>query len=601
MCGIIGYVGKNKKTIPVLIDGLKKLEYRGYDSAGIAYLDNKIKIIKEKGKIKELEKKININLQSNLGIGHTRWATHGPANQLNSHPHRIGCITIVHNGIIENYSELKEILNSKYDFSTQTDTEVAAAVIDYNYYKYNDMLVALQKSIEMLRGSYAIGILCDNDENLYVIKNKSPLIIGIGKDENYIASDIHAILKYTNKYIILNDLEIAKITSEEINVFDTEMQLLNKEIRIYDKKYEVIDKIGFEYFMKKEICEQPTAVKNTIEEYIKFNKNEVIWNLPNLEKYKRIDVVACGSAMHAGMIGKYLIEKTASIPVNVEVASEYRYKKLLNDENTLVILVSQSGETADTLAALEISKERGCDTLAIVNVENSSIARAADMTLYTKARPEIAVATTKAYLAQISIFCIIALYLGYRKDKFSIEEIKLIGKEIETLPNLINDVIQTNDIYCEAAKIIAKYNDVYFMGRQIDYAISLEGSLKLKEISYIHSEAYQAGELKHGTISLIEENTPVFGILTDIDIVDKTISNLKEVAARGANIIGIVREDLVNKGDFISKTIVVPKIHSLLQPILSVIPLQIIAYETAKLRGCDIDKPRNLAKSVTVE
>jgi len=601
MCGIIGYVGKNKKAIPVLIDGLKNLEYRGYDSAGIAYLDSEIKIVKEKGKIKELEQKININLKSILGIGHTRWATHGPANQLNSHPHRIGCITIVHNGIIENYSELKEKLNSKYDFSTQTDTEVAASVIDYNYHKYNDMLVALQKSVEMLRGSYAIGILCDNDENLYVIKNKSPLIIGLGKEENYIASDIHAILKYTNKYIILNDLEIAKITPEEINVFDTKMQPLNKEIRIYDKKYEITDKNGFEHFMKKEICEQPTSVKNTIQEYMKFNENEVIWNLPGLEKYKRIDIVACGSAMHAGMIGKYLIEKNANIPVNVEVASEYRYKKLLNAENTLVILVSQSGETADTLAALEISKEKGCDTLAIVNVENSSIARAANMTLYTKAGPEIAVATTKAYLAQVSIFCIIALYLGYRKGKFSIEEIKLIEKEIETLPNLINNLIETSNIYNEVAEIIVKYNDVYFIGRQIDYAISLEGSLKLKEISYIHSEAYQAGELKHGTISLIEETTPVFGILTDMDIIDKTISNLKEVAARGANIIGVVREDLVDKVDFISKIIIVPKIYDLLQPILSVIPLQIIAYETAKLRECDIDKPRNLAKSVTVE
>jgi len=301
------------------------------------------------------------------------------------------------------------------------------------------------------------------------------------------------------------------------------------------------------------------------------------------------------------MIGKYLIEKNANIPVNVEVASEYRYKKLLNAENTLVILVSQSGETADTLAALEISKEKGCDTLAIVNVENSSIARAANMTLYTKAGPEIAVATTKAYLAQVSIFCIIALYLGYRKGKFSIEEIKLIEKEIETLPNLINNLIETSNIYNEVAEIIVKYNDVYFIGRQIDYAISLEGSLKLKEISYIHSEAYQAGELKHGTISLIEETTPVFGILTDMDIIDKTISNLKEVAARGANIIGVVREDLVDKVDFISKIIIVPKIYDLLQPILSVIPLQIIAYETAKLRECDIDKPRNLAKSVTVE
>ena len=480
MCGIIGYVGKNKKAIPVLMEGLKNLEYRGYDSAGIAYIDHEIEIIKEKGKIKELEKKINTQLESNLGIGHTRWATHGPANQLNSHPHRVGNITIVHNGIIENYSELKEALTDKYEFNTETDTEIAAAVIDYNYHKYNDMLVALQKSMQMLKGSYAIAILCDNDDNLYVIKNKSPLIIGIGVEENYVASDIHAILKYTNKYVILKDLELAKITPENINIWDKDLQSIDKKIAIFDKKYELIDKNGFEHFMKKEIYEQPRVIRDTINEYIKFEKNKIVWNLPKIEKYNKIDIVACGSAMHAAMVGKYLIERNADMPVNVEVASEYRYKKLFNDPNTLVILVSQSGETADTLAALEISKERGCTTLAIVNVENSSIARAADMTLYTKAGPEIAVATTKAYLAQVSVFCLIALYLEYSKGKILNEEINLIREEIEKLPNLINRMIQMNESYYNIAKIIYQHNDVYFMGRQIDYALSLEGSLKLK-------------------------------------------------------------------------------------------------------------------------
>ncbi len=597
MCGIIGYVGRNKKAIPVLIDGLKNLEYRGYDSAGVAYLNNEIEIVKEKGKIKELEKKIDMNINSSLGIGHTRWATHGEANEVNSHPHRVGNITIVHNGIIENYSELKNELSNIYKFSTETDTEVACAVIDYNYQKYNDILLAIKHSITMLKGSYAIGILCDNNDNLYVMKNKSPLIIGIGENENYIASDIHAILKYTNKYIILNDLEIAKVTSDSINVFDSNLEEIEKKSMIYKKSYEIIDKNGFDHFMKKEIYEQPRVVKDTIDEYIKFNKEEIIWNLPELEKYNKIDIVACGSAMHAGMVGKYLIEEYADIKVSVEVASEYRYKKLFLDKNTLVILVSQSGETADTLAALEIAKEKGSKTLAIVNVENSSIARAADMTLYTKAGPEIAVATTKAYLSQVSVFSLIALYLGYKKG--IIKEIK--KEELEKLPNLINKLIQTSEIYNDVAKEIYEHNDVYFMGRLIDYALSLEGSLKLKEISYIHSEAYQAGELKHGTISLIETGTPVFGLITDLNVTDKTISNLKEVAARGAKIIAIVNDEIEDKVEFAHKKIIIPKISEILQPIISIIPLQLIAYETARLRGCDIDKPKNLAKSVTVE
>ena len=601
MCGIIGYIGKNKKAIPVLITGLKNLEYRGYDSAGVAYLNNGIEIIKEKGKIKELEKKLDMGIESNLGIGHTRWATHGPANQLNSHPHRVGSITIVHNGIIENYNELKKELSNMYQFYTETDTEVAAAVIDYNYHIHKDMLIALHHSMKMLKGSYAIGIICENDNNLYVIKNKSPLIIGLGKDENYVASDIHAILKYTNQYNILDDLEIARITPDAINVYDKDLNPKEKNISTIDNEYEMVDKNGFEHFMKKEIHEQPRVVKDTINEYINIIENKVIWNLPNIEKYSKIDIVACGSAMHAGMIGKYLIENYADIPVNVEVASEYRYKKIFSDKNTLVILVSQSGETADTLAALEIAKSRGCTTLAIVNVEKSSIARAADMTMYTKAGPEIAVATTKAYLAQVSIFCLMALYLSYKKGKKTIDEVVEIINEIEKLPNLICNVIQDNKIYFDVAKEIYENNDVYFMGRKIDYAISLEGSLKLKEISYIHSEAYQAGELKHGTISLIDNNTPVFGIVTDSDITDKTISNLKEVSARGAKIIAVVKDDLVSKLDFANKKVVVPKVNDLLQPIVSIVPLQLISYEVAKLRGCNIDKPKNLAKSVTVE
>lgn len=599
MCGIIGYNGKNKEVIKVLLNGLKKLEYRGYDSAGIAYKNDKINIIKEKGKIKDLENKISKYEESNLGIGHTRWATHGEANAINSHPHNVGDITIVHNGIIENYEELKNEFLSDYKFKSETDTEVAATLIDYNYKKENNILNAMKKSMEMIKGSYAIGIIVENDDNLYVMKNKSPLIIGVSDSGNYIASDVYAILEYTNKYMILNDLEMAKITSENVSVYDNELKEIEREILTLDKQHENIDKNGFDHFMKKEIYEQPNVIKKTIDKYIEFNSDEIVWKLPNLKKYKKIDVVACGSAMHAGMVGKYLIEKTANIPVNVEVASEYRYKKLFIDKDTLVILVSQSGETADTLAALEIAKEKGCDTLAIVNVENSSIARMADMTLYTQAGPEIAVATTKAYLAQVSIFSLLAFYLGH--DNMSKEEISLIKNQIQKLPLMINDLIQNDELYHDIAKLIYENNDVYFIGRLVDYALSLEGSLKLKEISYIHSEAYQAGELKHGTISLIEDETPVFGVITDDSITDKTISNLKEVVARGANIIAIVKENLENKVEFANKKVLIPETHELLQPIVSIIPLQLISYETAKLRECDIDKPKNLAKSVTVE
>lgn len=601
MCGIIGYVGKNKKAIPILIDGLKNLEYRGYDSAGIAYLNDVVEIIKAKGKLAELKKKVNIELESGLGIGHTRWATHGVANSINSHPHKVGSITIVHNGIIENYNELKEQLAGQYNFITETDTEVAAAVIDYNYHKCNDMLIALKQSMKMLDGSYAMGIICDDSRDLYVIKNKSPLIVGKGENENYIASDIHAFLKYTNDYLILDDLEIARLTSETIDVFDNELKIVEKEILKFNDEHKVVEKGRYDHFMQKEIYEQPNVVKETIKECVDFKGDEIIWNFPKIANYENIDIVACGSAMHAGMIGKYLIENNAGIPVNVEVASEYRYKKLFNDKNTLVILVSQSGETADTLAALEISKQRGCTTLAIVNVENSSIARAADMVLYTKAGPEIAVATTKAYLAQVTIFSLIALFLKCSKYGDVNYDIKIICDELEKMPDLINDVIKMSFSCHDVEQMVYHHNDVYFIGRQIDYAISLEGSLKLKEISYIHSEAYQAGELKHGTISLIDENTPVFGILTDAEIADKTISNLKEIASRGAKIVAVVRDDLSNKVDFVDKKIVIPKTNELLQPILTIIPLQVYSYQIAKLRGCDIDKPKNLAKSVTVE
>ena len=604
MCGIVGYVGKNKNAIPVLIESLKNLEYRGYDSAGIAYIeDRNINIIKEKGKIKNLEANVDMTFETNLGIGHTRWATHGEANSVNSHPHRVGKITLVHNGIIENYVELKnKLINEGYTFKSETDSEVAAAVIDYYYNKTNNIETAIKESKKVINGAYAFGIICDDDlENLYAVKNKSPLIIGIGDDENYIASDVPAILNKTNKYMLLDDEEYAKISSNQIKIYTKNSEEKENEILTFEGSYESAQKNGYDHFMEKEMHEQPRVIKDTMSEYLKDDISKFIEAMPDFNKYNKIDIVACGSAMHAGMIGKNLIEEYADVPVNVEIASEYRYKKLFIDEKTLVILVSQSGETADTLAALNIAKEKGSDTLAIVNVVGSTIARSANTTLYIKAGPEIAVATTKAYSAQVAMLSLIALNMAIHRNNISMEEAKKIINDINNLPDQIENILGKREEYISLAQEIYQNEDLYFLGRKVDYALSLEGSLKLKEISYMHSEAYAAGELKHGTISLIEEDTPVIGIITDESIAEKTISNLKEVKSRGAKVYTIVREDLQDKVDCADKKIVIPKINELLQPMLTVVPLQMIAYETAKLRGCDIDKPKNLAKSVTVE
>lgn len=604
MCGIVGYVGKNKNAIPVLIESLKNLEYRGYDSAGIAYIeDRNINIIKEKGKIKNLEANVDMTFETNLGIGHTRWATHGEANSVNSHPHRVGKITLVHNGIIENYVELKsKLINEGYTFKSETDSEVAAAVIDYYYNKTNNIETSIKESKKIINGAYAFGIICDDDlENLYAVKNKSPLIIGIGDDENYIASDVPAILNKTNKYMLLDDEEYAKISSNQIKIYTKNSEEKENEILTFEGSYESAQKNGYDHFMEKEMHEQPRVIKDTMSEYLKDDISKFIEAMPDFNKYNKIDIVACGSAMHAGMIGKNLIEEYADVPVNVEIASEYRYKKLFIDEKTLVILVSQSGETADTLAALNIAKEKGSDTLAIVNVVGSTIARSANTTLYIKAGPEIAVATTKAYSAQVAMLSLIALNMAIHRNNISMEEAKKIINDINNLPDQIENILGKREEYISLAQEIYQNEDLYFLGRKVDYALSLEGSLKLKEISYMHSEAYAAGELKHGTISLIEEDTPVIGIITDESIAEKTISNLKEVKSRGAKVYTIVREDLQDKVDCADKKIVIPKINELLQPMLTVVPLQMIAYETAKLRGCDIDKPKNLAKSVTVE
>ena len=599
MCGIIGYLG-NKNCLNVIIDGLERLEYRGYDSAGIAYnKDGKVEIIKEKGKIANLKSKLDFKIESNLGIGHTRWATHGQPNNVNSHPHKVGKITIVHNGIIENYVELKKELEELgYKFKSDTDTEVACALLDHIYSETNSMEQTMAIFKDKAKGAYALGILCDDHmHHLYAVKKDSPLIIAIG----YIASDVPAILKYTNKYIILDDGEFAKLNPEKVIVYDNNIEIIKKEIHTFEGNASSMDKNGYEHYMLKEINEEAEVIKATTLPYIEDGIDSLIKNIPNLTRFNKIEIIACGSAMHAGLIGKTLIEEYANIPVNVELASEYRYKKLFLDKKSLVIVISQSGETADTLAALKIAKSHGAYTLGIINVVGSSIARYSDHVLYTKAGSEIAVATTKAYSAQVAMLGLIALNLAYHNKTMTKDEINEVISEIRKLPTNIQSVLNEQPEYRKIAKKLYKHNDIFFIGRNVDYALAMEGSLKLKEISYINSQGYAAGELKHGTISLIDKGTPVFAIVTEKAIADKTISNIKECKARGADITFIVSEDLDVKDDFYNQKIVIPTNHKTIQSVLTVIPLQLIAYEIAKLRKCDIDKPKNLAKSVTVE
>ena len=587
MCGIVGYIGKEKKALKVLINGLEHLEYRGYDSSGIAYiLNNKLIIKKEPGRIRRLKETIDFDNDSYIGIGHTRWATHGEPNKINSHPHNSGHITIVHNGIIENYLELrKELINKGYIFKSDTDTEVASVLLNDLYKKYNNIIKAIQEFKNIVKGAYAIALLCDKErDTLYAIKKNSPLIIGIGENANYLASDVPAIIEYTNKYLTLDDGSYAKITKDKVEVYNNDNKLIDLDIKTFDSTYENVDKLGFEHYMLKEIHDEPTVVRRTAN----------IKDIPNISKYKKIVIVACGSAMHAGLVGKYLIEKYANIPVEVEIASEFRYKKLFIDKTSLVIAISQSGETADTLEAVKIAKKYGSETLGIINVKESSIAREVDKVVYTEAGREIAVATTKAYLAQIEVLSLLAYKSIKEKDKNFIND-------LNELPVLIDTIIDDSNEYKSISNDLYQKKDIFFIGRGIDYALCMEASLKLKEISYIHSEAYAAGELKHGTISLIENGTPVIGIVTDELIADKTISNLKEVKSRGAYVIYVTTDRLAKKGDFYDKCIILPDINLLLQPLITIIPLQLMAYYIAKEKGCDIDKPKNLAKSVTVE
>ena len=569
MCGIYCYVGK-KKAIPILLEGLSNLEYRGYDSAGIAYVTDKINIIKEKGRLDNLKKILNLDTNTYLGIGHTRWATHGKPNKKNAHPHHQGKVTLVHNGIIENYQELKLLLKD-YRFKSETDTEVLCCLIDKLLKENNDILKVLSKLKEIIKGSYALGIILDDDlNNIYGIKKNSPLILAKSNIGNFLASDIPAILKYTNNYILLDDDDIVKLNKDEVIIYDSNLNILDKKVNTFDGDINKISKGNYEHFMLKEIFEQPDVLYKT------YLENQ---NLPDLKKYNKIHIVGCGSAYHAGLIGKYYIEKYCNIEVNVEVASEYRYKNNFIDKNTLVIFISQSGETADTLACVKKVKDK-CDTLGIINVIDSSIAREVKNVIYTKAGCEIAVATTKAYSCQILILMMMAL-----------------KKDITSLISKINDLLKNN--YEELAKKIYKSEHLFYIGRSLDYYLALEGALKLKEISYINSVSYPAGELKHGTISLIEKNTIVIAIATDKDLVEKTISNIKEVKARGAYVIYITTNNLNQESDFYDDKIVIEE--DIYQPLLTIIPIQLIAYHVAKLRKCDIDKPKNLAKSVTVE
>ena len=591
MCGIIGYIGKNN-ALPIVLNGLKNLEYRGYDSSGIAYLKNdKYEIIKSVGKIKNLEE-ILPNDVSNMAIGHTRWATHGRASTINAHPHHVGKITLVHNGIIENYQEIKTFLEEKgYVFQSETDTEIVTGLIDYYYNLDNDLVKTLKRLKDEVRGSYALVIMIDGINKLYAIRSKSPLIVGLNENEYYLASDVPAILDYTKKYFLLDENEICVLDEDGYSVLKDNMEV-SKEIKEFTEDIGSVYKDGYEHFMLKEIHEQPKVVDNLIS--IILNRDTI-----DLSKYKNIQIVACGSAYHTGLVGKNLIEKYLGIKTDVYVASEYRYGKIFYDEDTLFIAISQSGETADTLASLMLAKSHGIKTLGIINTVGSSIAREVDEVLYINAGIEMAVATTKAYVLQVLMFSLL-VYKSLRDNKkISEEECNVILNELKNLGTYLEEGM--NYDFSLLTEKLSNHENIFFVGRQIDYALCMEGSLKLKEISYIHSEAYAAGELKHGTISLISDNTPVIGIVTDKEISEKTISNIKEVKSRGAYVLLIVDESINVSNDIYDDIIKIKSVNEFMMPILTVLPLQLLAYNIAYSRGCDIDKPRNLAKSVTVE
>ena len=606
MCGIVGYIG-NRNAVPILIEGLKKLEYRGYDSAGIAMVNsNELEVIKSKGRLAILENKLKKQkAESFIGIGHTRWATHGEPSDTNSHPHlsTSSNIAVVHNGIIENYLALKEFLQSKgFIFVSDTDTEVIAHLVEYFY--QDDLLDAVIKVLERLEGSYALGVICkDNPEEFIAVRKDSPLIVGLGKCENFIASDIPAILEHTRNIYLLNDKEIVILNKDEVKLFNIDKEEIKKEIYVVDWDVTAAEKGGYEHFMMKEMCEQPKVIKDTLNPRIKHGELnlEIDISKEELEKIEKIFIVACGTAYHAGMVGKYLIEKLARIPVEVDIASEFRYRDPVLNEKMMVIIISQSGETADTLAAMREAKRKGAKTISIVNVVGSSIARESDKVLYTWAGPEIAVASTKAYTTQLAAMYLIALDFALKKGHITEEQTKKIIEHLNQLPDKVEEILGDREKIQYFASQHYNAKDIFFLGRGLDYTVALEGSLKLKEISYIHSEAYAAGELKHGTIALIEEGTLVVALATQKQLYDKMISNIKEVKARGAVVLAVAQEgnrEIQKVADFV---LYIPETDDLLSSILTVIPLQLFAYYIAVEKGCDVDKPRNLAKSVTVE
>ena len=614
MCGIVGYVGK-ENCVPILLNGLKNLEYRGYDSAGIAVIqNNNIKIKKEKGRIKVLENLLKSDYySSNNGIAHTRWATHGEPSKENSHPHEdiTHTFAVVHNGIIENYKEIKDFLeNCNYTFSSQTDTEVIPNLIHYNYSKTektkDNFFKAVYNACNKLKGSFAILVICKDFPDIQIVaRNGSPLVLGKKNNEFYISSDIPAILEYTKDFCFLNDNEFAIIEDNNTQFFNNDMKEIKKDFKTIDMDYCFSNKRGYPDFMIKEIFEQPDAIKRTINNRINLNNicdfSDISLTKDELSLINQIYIVGCGSAMHAGLVGKNIIEKLLKIPSNVEIASEFRYKDPLIDKNTLCIFISQSGETFDTIAALKLAKQKGCKTIAITNVFNSSITREADFTLYTKAGPEISVASTKAYSCQVSLICLFAIYLAELLNTYDLKILENLKKELLDLPEKIDHILDNKSQIEEIANKLYLKKDMFFLGRGIDYLTCLEGSLKLKEISYIHSEAYSAGELKHGPIALIEKDTTAVSIVTDSNLAKKTISNLQEVIARGAKIF-IISDDKDIIDNFDSDFyFIIPTTNSLLSPILSIIPLQLFSYYITLKKGLDVDKPRNLAKSVTVE
>ena len=603
MCGIVGFTARQPMSVRVLIDGLKALEYRGYDSCGIALKQkDDLLVQKVKGKVSGLEEIIDPSITGICGIAHTRWATHGEPSVINAHPHQMEHVTLVHNGIIENSEELKQELQSKgYVFHSQTDTEVACAVIDDLSKAYTDKIDILHKAGFILKGSYAFAIMFDDEPNtIYAVRKDSPLILGISDNASYLASDASAFLSETSLIMDLEENEVARLYNGEIEIYDINCALIHRSAYKSTLSLSDIQKDGYDTFLLKEIHEEPAVIKKTIHHYLQQSLLDLEQTMPDLSSYNRFVFIGCGSAMHAGMIGCRLAGKYARILCSAELASEFRYSDPILSADTLCIFVSQSGETADTLAAMRLCKDKGIDTLAVVNVLGSSLAKEAKFTLYTQAGKEISVATTKAYTSQVCVLALLVLKKAMQENLLSIEQQNIMENQLKTLPLLIRDFMSNTNVE-RFAKHIENAEHAFFIGRGLDYALSLEGSLKLKEVSYLHSEAYAAGELKHGTIALIEKGTPVIALITDPMLKDKTLSNIKEVQARGACVLLMIREDLYTPSIEADETILLPALSDIMQAVASVVPYQLMAYYVAKKRGCSIDQPRNLAKSVTVE